>query len=394
MYISLTFYLATVVCLALSCEIPPEKTEVKDANVLRSTNIQVKILFETKFEKKGLVDIQFINKNVGWLTGDTDLYKTEDGGRTWHRLDLPLGLRTQIVTSTFLDKDAGWVVAQLVNDGENQFLEGFSPFILRTTNGGRQWLRGDLPVNSKIRKILFLDGEVGWLLGKKYVRNPNRNELALVLKTNDRGQSWEDISDSVNEQLIQPFGGLNEQINDFLVDSPDNMLLLSNDRKLFFRDGSDVFLIREFLSDKFRQVRIGADDYLTELNIVAKKMGKTPDKKIWISANLYDLTLHEWPVRGELLIEGENKSWTNFHLEGFNIADIKFISEREIVVCGFWNDNVRHSGSILLSRDRGQSWETVFTGKDDEKWTEMELLPEQVIAIGDKGTLVGIELVR
>jgi photosystem II stability/assembly factor-like uncharacterized protein len=64
--------------------------------------------------------------------------------------------------------------------------------ILRTTDGGKNWINQNCGVNSQLHAISFTDTNVGWIVGG----DGYANEKGIILKTTDGGNSW--ISQSSN----------------------------------------------------------------------------------------------------------------------------------------------------------------------------------------------------
>lgn len=74
----------------------------------------------------------------------------------------------------FVDKNTGWV--------------GGDSILLKTTNGGNNWVEQVLPVQIKIRSIHFLNSSTGFLSGEWSV--PPYASYLYVLKTTNSGFNW------------------------------------------------------------------------------------------------------------------------------------------------------------------------------------------------------------
>jgi len=118
-------------------------------------------------------DISFADENHGWaIDRYYGVLHTQNGGKTWQRKS-PIGDHNYGVH--FIDKNHGWIVGIGV--------------ILRTTDGGRTWK--EVPVPGWFMDVHFVSEKEGWVVGMSddVLLAPN-NQKALLLHTEDGGQSW------------------------------------------------------------------------------------------------------------------------------------------------------------------------------------------------------------
>jgi hypothetical protein len=127
----------------------------------------------------------FINSNTGWLalklaTGTNfslgELFRTDDGGRTWTLLNVPIGGPVR-----FIDDQLGWVSG---GPGGGDLYE--------TLDGGRSWepvqLEPALPSNASFKSMpVFLNREEG-IMTRTFSR-PGDPALE-ILRTRDGGKTW------------------------------------------------------------------------------------------------------------------------------------------------------------------------------------------------------------
>jgi photosystem II stability/assembly factor-like uncharacterized protein len=112
--------------------------------------------------------VQFADSLTGWISGDSTLLRTVDGGRTWQRQPFPEGLREIQFTST----RSGWAA------------RGFE--VLHTTDGGSTWQPVSAPGYDLIERLWFAGDSVGWKLIKY---------TTTIHTTRDGGRTW----------TVQPF---------------------------------------------------------------------------------------------------------------------------------------------------------------------------------------------
>lgn len=181
-----------------------------------------------------LMDIEFLNRRLGWLVGRIGIFSSTNGGKTWLRVGPGLAV-TETVTSFllriltpvsrvyFVDEKTGWV----------QRLDG----LLKTEDGGKNWALVTAwkePARQAFTDFSFFDDKSGWALsldqsvshtsdgGRSWVKQTqfvggnalkaaSKNECWIVgdrgkiLRTSDVGNTWtassvgtiEDLSDIV-----------------------------------------------------------------------------------------------------------------------------------------------------------------------------------------------------
>jgi len=135
--------------------------------------------------KADLVAIYFTSSSKGFVAGDAGyLAATTDGGRTWHQQKL--GTSEDINEIYFRNEDNGYLVA-----GRKLFI---------TSDGGSSWretvifapnqFRGNTPTLLSIR---FADKKRGLAIGS--ILNPKGNVIdSLVMRTTDGGQNWQRVN--------------------------------------------------------------------------------------------------------------------------------------------------------------------------------------------------------
>lgn len=148
-------------------------------------------------------DLSFINDSVGFAVYVKGVYKTQDRGLNWQKLDFDddaNGLR--LLTVFFLNENVGWV-------------GGFNKHIFKTTDGGNSWLMqqsGSSPfdIPSCVIEISFKDSLNGMCGG-------NFGEWLI---TSDGGENWTTCRTSPN--LFRSITYDNDKI--FVTEqySPDN----------------------------------------------------------------------------------------------------------------------------------------------------------------------------
>ena len=122
---------------------------------------------------KGNVDTRltrliFSRGGRGWVFGEAGTaYTTTDAGKTWKRLQLPT--RYLLLGGAFVDNDRGWLV-------------GAGATILQTSDGGDTWHASRLTDVAGIRftAASFIDNRLGWAVGTG----------GSILRTINGGRTW------------------------------------------------------------------------------------------------------------------------------------------------------------------------------------------------------------
>lgn len=133
--------------------------------------------------------IRFVDGEFGWAAGgDIVQLRTTNGGEEWQQIFLPVppfpgGDTAEFHGVWFVDHNYGWLVAGHWPSGDTY--QGGQGLIAKTTDGGESWqiVRRDTVYD--FYDVYFADYNTGWVVG-----GDDRNFQAVVLYTNDGGNSW------------------------------------------------------------------------------------------------------------------------------------------------------------------------------------------------------------
>jgi photosystem II stability/assembly factor-like uncharacterized protein len=109
-----------------------------------------------------LRSVFFTDSLYGWVAGDSGtILHTTDGGTSWNIQDTH-GFN-EVTDVFFLNRNLGWASSL------NYSIEPFGTIMLKTTNGGSDWIPNHYPTeNIFISCILFLDSLNGWMGGRPH----------------------------------------------------------------------------------------------------------------------------------------------------------------------------------------------------------------------------------
>ena len=116
-------------------------------------------------------DVTFIDENNGWAVGNSGaILRSTDGGLNWVILDYVTDESLKAID--FSDINNGWIV-------------GRQGSVLKTTDGGLTWNIDSLGSNYNLTNIQFIDNNIGWISALDIT-----NHKGLIFKTTDSGSNW------------------------------------------------------------------------------------------------------------------------------------------------------------------------------------------------------------
>ena len=143
--------------------------------------------------------VYFITSTRGWLDTSSGTWQTEEGGSTWRRI-FPKGS-----TPRFADMQHGWINVPVTKSSEQSYV---------TEDGGQTWRpcghRRDYKGHTPGNNAYFLTPRLGWTVTGY---TANRQTINGVARTNDGGCHWQQLWTS-NENPDETYGDiyfLNEQ---------------------------------------------------------------------------------------------------------------------------------------------------------------------------------------
>ena len=178
-------------CIAVGA-IVDLKGHAKGATVITSDSGQHWTLQDFSEEP---VSLFMPNDSTGWMVTDRGIWTTDEGGRSWKKLD---GLKGMVQVH-FLDQTHGFAV-------------GYPKAIYETTDGGKKWVKvaaADTFHNKPedtIYDCIAFNGQQGviaghvlteknqrypvWLVPNAARVRPQRQSVLLMLQTMDGGKTW------------------------------------------------------------------------------------------------------------------------------------------------------------------------------------------------------------
>lgn len=192
----------------------------------QTTQNSSSICFETTFLntniQEGLMSVFFLNGKDGFVTSyNGGIYKTVDSAKTWSALNSTTNLPIRDIY--FLNSNSGFAVGGLNSCGGTGCIPP-GGFILKTQDAGQSWNQIFTPSNKlEITSVYFINNLLGFCVGDN-----------VIYKTTDGGQSW-------TENQINNLGGKMMKIK--FSDNQNGFIVCLFDKILKTTDGGSTWQI-------------------------------------------------------------------------------------------------------------------------------------------------------
>lgn len=122
-------------------------------------------LFQPSVTRETLTSVAFSDPRNGWAAGkEGTIFRTADGGATWR--PQASGTKRSLDAIAFSDARTGWVA-------------GEGGLILHTLDGGATWTPQSSGTRADLNAVTFTDARNGWAIG-----------AGAILRTADGGRTW------------------------------------------------------------------------------------------------------------------------------------------------------------------------------------------------------------
>lgn len=283
-----------------------------------------------------ITDISFINDSIGFVIGRNEtntesfLFKTIDTGENWSKIETE-GLNNHGIIS-FANEQIGFL--------------GFGEYLYRTENGGLNWTQIQNPSYNAnggiqdIKKIVIVDDN------KMLLSTSNYNTNSLLFISENRGESWQLISDLNLSNEVQFYDGIFEYYQGIIYMHGYHV----HDRKL-------IKYNLQTQSIEFLDFYPGYDNEIVKVFVLDEN-------------TLYLLNEHFYTnYFSRKIIKYKNENWS--HLDsffyGYTNQDrrLEMLSNNGIYLASFINGYEPFSFNVFSSNDDGNSWKLKF--KVDDK---------------------------
>lgn len=302
--------------------------------------------------RDNLYGVKALSASEAWAVGNYGaIYHTNDGGQRWDARDS--GTKIPLFGVDFVDSQHGWAV-------------GKSAEILATTDGGKTWTRQKTPIdrNKHLFKVRAADARTVWAVG----------DWGAITATRDGGATWEDRS----LKTLTVYASDRSDRHDHLI--IEDVVLYD----IVWPDPQHGYLAGEFAT--FLATSDGGATWVkrdlpTEKTIFGLEF-ITPDEG-W-AVGIDGLVLHTTDAGRTWTVQHGNPEPATIDELAFTDA-LKNPGMYSVSVVGQEGVVVGDTGTILVSKDAGQSWSRyVLPERDRFSWLrDVSLVP------GGRGVVVG-----
>ncbi len=100
----------------------------------------------------------FVDSLHGWATQGDHMLHTFNGGNDWIHQSVPGS--PNLYSVFFIDTSRGWAVG---DDESDNLSHGPESYVIFTTDGGQNWVKGNSPVPAIVHSVFFVDSSRGWM---------------------------------------------------------------------------------------------------------------------------------------------------------------------------------------------------------------------------------------
>ena len=208
------------------------------------------VAIETKTRPADLSTVYFVDKENGWVGGAHAVLRTSDAGSSWEQVNLDLPAGAEVAAINFANSNSGWVVAQEVPLDKLNYLEN-RYWLFHTTDSGATWHLQHEGDGIRITKVRFINEQQGWMTGCRYLGLEPYRFSNFVMWTTDGGSHWLDLSDRLTQQ--------NEDkriTNDIVTD-----INLRNSSETLLLTGKGRLLKTEDHGQSWQQITLDVDEW-------------------------------------------------------------------------------------------------------------------------------------
>jgi photosystem II stability/assembly factor-like uncharacterized protein len=238
----------------------------------------------------------FVDENLGWGIGPALILKTTDGGENW--IDQHSPIPSELEAVHFANADTGWIAVRINK-------------VLRTYNGGDDWETIELNTGHHLFSLCFAGNQTGWICGSN----------GSVFKTEDGGSTWQ-LKNSNTTNHLRSIFFINENIG---FSSGDNGTIIKS------TDGGETW----------QTLNGQTTDVLFDIEFIDENIG-------WICGGYYGPGLI-------LKTTNAGQSWVHYTITDTTaFASIDFVNAN-IGIAG------TYAGKIYKSTNGGTTWNIVMS---------------------------------
>lgn len=129
-----------------------------------------------------LSSVHFVNDDIGYATGDNQVFKTENGGESW---EVSFSGDDLIFLRDIVTIDQNVVIAV------GQDVANNSAFIVKTSDNGLSWSPITTVISNSLNSVFFTSFTTGYCCGNR----------GSIYRSIDSGETWEELNSGVDLTL-------------------------------------------------------------------------------------------------------------------------------------------------------------------------------------------------
>jgi photosystem II stability/assembly factor-like uncharacterized protein len=162
--------------------------------------------WNTVFENGGAVrGIHFVDENTGYAILSNSILKTVNGGDDW--IEIPLNNANILLDVFFVNQNVGYVC-------------GFMGDFYKTTDGGENWIKIPTQFTNSLLSMYFVDENTGYICGDGYTFFQTNNGGLDLTRLDYFSNTWSNsvwFTDDLNGYIVGGYGKILKTTNGGLV---------------------------------------------------------------------------------------------------------------------------------------------------------------------------------
>ena len=336
---------------------------------------------QTRLRSGDLTAVHFTDEAHGFVGGQGNLYKTDDGGKTWQesRFSVPAG--AQVTKIVFATPAIGWVVLQTRSDLAIDYEQNHF-WLQHTRDGGQTWKLQYDGEQAEITALSVENAKEAWLTGIRFAGLRPFRYTYLVLHTADQGDHWVDVSKNLKDltarrKNVSP-DGINEAVMGVVTPmSPLTTVLTSEVAVFTSSSGGSDWQPTQILPTEEERTSI-------------RRFGLSESNNLWILGSTDSLE----GVGSMLMVQKSDTSWVKYGLAAVYLKDAVALPRNQFVACGYLvtakaANKGNKQGCVLYSGDGGQNWSVIYRDDDVESIDSLcSVNGTHVFAVGEDGLVI------
>ncbi len=278
---------------------------------------------------QGLYTVQFLNQNLGWTAGkDGTILKTTDGGENW--ISQSITSDDNIRSIFFTDSLNGWIA-----------MYEWTPFrhgsVYHSTDGGNTWYIQLSTYDFALLSLFFIDNSRGWVVGTN----------GIAYKTTNGGNTWQEMYINTYDGWLYSVRFINSNYGWAAGDISGHIAKTTNGGSSWFMQNLPTY------------------NYLIDVYFIDQNFG--------------------WGVGQTGTIVKTTNSGSNWSLQPsgvtYELRDVQFANQQRGWAAGF-------GGVIVYSTNSGLSWSTQNSNTTDDLYALSFIDDATGWAVGNNGIIL------